>query len=338
MRNTQKWLVLLLTVVMLVNVLGVSAMAAENEAPLALEFHSAAEGGMLQVDILATESQIVADGKLVVTYDSAALTYEGTEVGTAWTDAEAVTLSDNAKDGKVILAFACADPAAEGVLFSIRFSGAVGDARIALDADGSYISGTSQVPAIGGEYCPSSRFTDVAGLSEESHAALDYMVANGYIKGVTETQFSPYTKLTRSMIVAILHRAVGSPEAEGTLAFTDVPANEYYTEAVRWAVQNGITNGVTQTKFAPDRALSRQELVTFLYRFAGYMGYDRTASDDLSAFTDAGTVESFAVVPFQWAVAEGIIKGTDESTLNPLVTTTREQVVLVVYRLLSQQD
>ena len=60
MRNTQKWLVLLLTVVMLVNVLGVSAMAAENEAPLALEFHSAAEGGMLQVDILATESQIVA--------------------------------------------------------------------------------------------------------------------------------------------------------------------------------------------------------------------------------------------------------------------------------------
>lgn len=338
MRNTQKWLVLLLTVVMLVNVLGVSAMAAENEAPLALQFHSAAEGGMLQVDVLATESQIVADGKLVVAYDSAALTYEGTEVGTAWTDAEAVTLSDNAKDGKVILAFACADPAAEGVLFSIRFSGDVVDARIDLVADSSYISGTSQVPAIGGEYCPSSHFTDVDGLTEESHAALDYMVANGYIKGMTETQFGPYTMLTRSMMVTILHRAAGCPEAEGTLAFTDVPAGKYYTEAVRWAAQHGITNGVSQTKFAPDSALTRQQMVTFLYRFADYMKYDRTATDDLANFTDAETISSYAVEAFQWAVAADLIRGTTETTLEPLATTTREQVILVVHRLLSMQD
>ena len=129
MRNMKKWLVLLLAVVMLVSNLPVTAMATENWAPLALETRPAG-GGILQVDILATEGSIVADGKLVLTYDPAVLTYEATEINAAWNDANAVTLSVNDRSGKLILAFASADAANEGVLFSVRFSGAACDQHV----------------------------------------------------------------------------------------------------------------------------------------------------------------------------------------------------------------
>ena len=336
MRNTKKWLVLLLTVAMLVNVLGVTAMAEESWAPLNVEFHPV-EGGIVRVDILATEGQIVGDGKLVVTYDPEVLCFEGIDVGSAWANAEAVTLSHNVKDNKVILAFACADTAGEGVLFSVFFSGAVSDTYIHLEGRDSYI-GDSKVPATGGLYCPSDRFTDMRTATDEVHAAVDYMVANGYIKGMTNTQFGPYVKLDRAMMVTILHRVAGNPEAEGELTFTDVPADDYFTDAVIWAAENGITNGISATKFAPSKALNRQELVTFLYRLADYMGYDRTATADLSTYTDSGDIGAFAVDAFEWAVAEGVIRGTSNTTLEPLATTNREQVVLMIHRLLAKQD
>jgi hypothetical protein len=340
MRNTKKWLVLLLTVVMLVNVLGVTAMATENAAPLALDIHPADEAGVVQVDILATDDQIVADGKLVVTYDPEVLVFEAEsiEVGSAWTTMERVTLSHNVKDNKVILAFACADAANDGVLFSIRFSGAVCDTVITLDGSASYVTGTGSVPTLVDEYCPSDRFTDMRTATDEVHAAVDYMVANGYIKGMTDSQFGPYVKLDRAMMVTILHRVAGRPEVEGHCPFNDVPANDYYTHAVTWAVENGITNGISATKFAPSKALNRQELVTFLYRFADYMGYDRTATADLSTYTDAADMADFAVDAFEWAVAEGVIRGTSNTTLEPLATTNREQVVLMIHRLLAKQD
>ena len=338
MRNTKKWLVLLMTVAMLVNVLGVTAMATENAAPLDLQVVPAAEGGMVQVNILATETQTVADGKLVVTYDPAVLTYAGTKIGDAWADTEDMVLSDNATDGKVILAFASAEASGEGVLFTIVFSGFVSDTQIDLIGLDSYVSGTGFVPAIGGEYCPSDRFGDVSNLSDESHDAMDYMVGNGYMNGMTGSAFGPYVPLNRAMMVTILHRAAGCPVVEGTPAFHDVTADDYYADAVIWAAESGITNGVSENLFAPYRLLNRQELATFLYRFADAMGYDRTATTELSAYEDAADISSFAVEAFEWAVAEGVIKGTTETTLEPLATTTREQVVLMVYRLLSQQD
>ena len=340
MRNTKKWLVLLLTVAMLVNVLGVTAMATENAAPLALDIHPADEAGVVQVDILATDDQIVADGKLVVTYDPEVLVFEaeGIEVGSAWTTVERVTLSHNVKDNKVILAFACPDVAYDGVLFSIRFSGAVCDTVITLDGSASYITGTGSVPTLVDEYCPSERFGDLGTITAEAHEAVDYMVAKGYLKGMTNTMYGPHIELSRAMMVAILHRVAGRPEVEGPCPFNDVPANDYYTHAVTWAAENGITSGVSQTKFAPHLSLNRQELVTFLYRFADYMGYDRTATTELSAYEDADDIAPFALEAFQWAVAEGIIRGTSETTLEPVATTSRIQVSLMVYRLLSKQD
>ena len=336
MRNMKKWLVLLLAVVMLVSNLSITAAATENWAPVDLETRPA-EGGILQVDILATEGSIVADGKLVLTYDPAVLTYEGTEISSAWSDANAVTLSVNDRSGKLILAFASAEAADEGVLFSVRFSGAVCDTRIDLVGRDSYI-GSSKVPAIGGEYCPADQFVDIRNSVPMIHEAVDYMVANGHMSGMSSTHFGPDLELNRAMMVTILHRIAGKPAASGSHPFVDVPADQFYTDAVVWAVENKITAGVDSTHFAPGKALTRQELVTFLHRFANYMHYDVTETTDLSAYTDADKVQNYAVDAFKWAVASGVIKGTSDTTLSPENTTTRAQICIMVTRLLKAQD
>ena len=337
MRNTQKWLVFLLCAVMLVSNLSITAAAAESAAPLDLQVVPAGDG-MARVDILATEEQIVADGKLVLTYDPEVLTYAGTESGSAWTNADDVTLSVNAAEGRIILAFANAAAANSGELFSIRFSGFVRDASLGLQGPGSYISGTSLVPAIGGEYCPSDNFVDIRNAAPIIHEAVDYMVGSGYMNGMSQTMFGPHVDLNRAMMVTILYRIAGEPEVQGVPAFTDVPADVFYTAPVVWAVENGITNGISASLFAPDKSLTRQELVTFLHRFAKHMGYDVTATTDLSAYTDLAEVQPYALEAFQWAVASGIVKGTTDTTLAPEDTTTRAQVSLMVYRMLSAQD
>lgn len=336
MRNMKKWLVLLMTVAMLVNVLGVSAMATENSAPLALSVSRAAEGGMVQVDILATEAQTVADGKLVLTYDPAVLTYVGTEAGTAWTNADQVTLSDNAKGGKVILAFANDDAAGDGVLFRVTFSGAVSDTELALTGD--YVTDKVPVSGLSVSYCPSESFVDIRNSVPMIHEAVDYMVGMGYMNGMDASHFGPNLELNRAMMVTILYRIAGSPAVEADSTFADVPAEVFYTAPVAWAVENGITNGVSSSLFAPGKSLTRQELVTFLYRFAKYMEYDVTKTTDLSAYTDFARVQPYAVEAFQWAVASGVVNGTSETTLSPENTTTRAQICIMVSRLLTAQD
>ena len=334
MRNTNKWLVLLLTVVMLVNVLGVSAMAAGNEAPIELHISSAA-GGAVQADILATQTQAVADGRLVVTYDPAVLTYVGTESGDAWP--VQITLSVNAAEGKIILAFASAETAQEGALFTLAFTG-TGDAVIAVDGDDSYITGFGAVSDMTVSTCPSAQFADIQGSVPTIHEAVDFMVSNGYMKGVSNTMFAPEAQLNRAMMVTILYRIAGEPEVSGSHTFVDVPDDVFYTEPVIWALNSGITKGLDSTHFGPEKALSRQELVTFLYRFAGVMGYDRTASADLSGYTDYNEVPSFALVPFQWAVGAGVVNGTSDTTLSPADFTNRAQICIMVSRMLSELD
>ena len=336
MRNMKKWLVLLMTVAMLVNVLGVSAMATENSAPLALSVSRAAEGGMVQVDILATEAQTVADGKLVLTYDPAVLTYVGTEAGTAWTNADQVTLSDNAKGGKVILAFANDDAANAGILFRVTFSGAVSDTELALT--GEYVTDDVPVSGLSVSYCPSESFVDIRNSVPMIHEAVDYMVGMGYMNGMDASHFGPNLELNRAIMVTILYRIAGSPAVEADSTFADVPAEVFYTAPVASAVEPGITNGVSSSLFAPGKSLTRQELVTFLYRFAKYMEYDVTKTTDLSAYTDFARGQPYAVEAFQWAVASGVVNGTSETTLSPENTTTRAQSCIMVSRLLTAQD
>ena len=339
MRNTKKWLVLLLTVVMLVSNLSVTAMATGTESPIGVYVSPAADdASKVEFNITAAEANAVADGRLVVTYDPAVLTYVDTRPGAAWTMAEDVTLSVNPTEGRIILAFASAEAAEAGILFTVTFDGAVTDTTITLGGDNSYTTGHKAVPSTGITVCPSAQFADMAGAIDLIHEAVDYMVGNGYMNGMDASHFGPNLELNRAMMVTILYRIAGTPAASGTHTFVDVPAGQFYTEPVIWAVENGITTGLDATHFAPGKSLTRQELVTFLYRFAKYMDYDVTKTTDLSAYTDANKVQPYALEAFQWAVAEGVVNGTSETTLSPENTTTRAQICIMVSRLLVKQN
>ena len=180
--------------------------------------------------------------------------------------------------------------------------------------------------------CPSAKFTDVD-LKRYYHNAVDYMVGNGYMNGVSSTAFAPNATLTRGQLVTILYRVAGKPSVEGMEnPFTDVAAGKFYTDAVIWAANNGIVKGVTSTTFAPEEDVTREQLATILYRCNGKTEADPTVLD---AYTDGGSVSKFAVNAMAWAVSEGIINGVSATTLDPAGTATRAQAATMLTRYLA---
>ena len=125
--------------------------------------------------------------------------------------------------------------------------------------------------------------------------AVQYMLDNGMMNGVTETTFAPNATTTRGMIVTMLHRLEGEPSAAAS-AFTDVAAGSYYADAVAWAAANGIVDGVSETSFAPDNAITREQMAAILYRYAEYKDYDTAVGGmSLAEYTDADQISSYAV-------------------------------------------
>ena len=163
--------------------------------------------------------------------------------------------------------------------------------------------------------------------------AVNYVTLNGLMNG-TGTGFSPNTAVNRAMMVTVLYRMAGSPAVTGDNPFTDVADGAWYTDAVLWASQNGITSGTSETTFSPDTALPREQLATFFYRFAAFeSGQDITSSgDNLTGFTDTDQISSYAVEAMDWAVGEGLISGTTDTTLSPKNTAPRSQVATILMR------
>ena len=131
--------------------------------------------------------------------------------------------------------------------------------------------------------------------------------------------------------MTILHRLEGQPAA-GEAAFSDVPAGQWYTEAVAWAAANSIVNGVSDTTFAPNDPVTREQMAAILYRYAQYKGYDVTASGDLSGYTDAGAIRPYAEAAMAWANGAGLITGVSDTTLQPRGNSTRAQVATILMR------
>ena len=153
----------------------------------------------------------------------------------------------------------------------------------------------------------------------------------GLMDGVGDNLFAPNSETTRAQLVTILYRLAGEPEPGGDSGFSDVAAGIWYTDAVAWAAENGIVNGVSDTEFAPGDDITREQLVTVLYRYAESKGYDVSASADLSGYPDAGQVQDYAQPAMAWAVAEGIVEGVD-GTLNPTGDATRAQIATILMR------
>ena len=173
-------------------------------------------------------------------------------------------------------------------------------------------------------------FPDVA-EGDWFYDAVRYAYENGLMDGVGDNLFAPNSETTRAQLVTILYRLAGQPAVSGDLPFPDVESGTWYTDAVAWAAQNGIVNGVSDTEFAPGDDITREQLVTVLYRYAESKGYDVSASADLSGYPDAGQVQDYAQPAMAWAVAEDIVEGVD-GNLNPTGDATRAQIATILMR------
>ena len=168
----------------------------------------------------------------------------------------------------------------------------------------------------------------------EDFWASDYIEAlaeSGIANGTSETEFSPSVPVTRGMFVTFLYRTAGSPDADAG-AFTDVDAEAYYAPAVAWASANGIVNGVSDTEFAPDAHITREQAASMLCRYAGYRECDTSSDFDLSVFEDADDVSGYAVDALEWSAENEIISGRTETELDPLSEITRAETAAVIIR------
>ena len=170
------------------------------------------------------------------------------------------------------------------------------------------------------------------------YADVKYAFENGLMNGISEKEFAPAEKLTRAMFVTILYRADGSPAVNKSIPFADVKEDLYYQDAVIWAQQNGIVNGVTETEFAPDRFITREQLAAIMFRYAQYKKYDVTAGEktDISSYEDDGDISEYAVSAMKYACGSGLLKGKTEVTINPSDNTTRAEVAAVIRRFIEK--
>ena len=195
-------------------------------------------------------------------------------------------------------------------LGSGKFSFVMPDGKVSVEAEFVKTAPTSFVDVPANAY-----FAD----------AVKWAVDKGITNGLSDTMFGPYESCTRAQIVTFLWRAAGSPEPKTASSFTDVPASAYYAKAVAWAIENGITNGMTETTFAPNATCTRGQSVTFLYR-----ALKGTASGSTN-FTDVKS-DAFYTDAINWAVANNVTNGTSNTTFSPNADCTRAEIVTFLYR------
>ncbi len=270
------------------------------------------------------------NGTVTVTYDAAKLklvSSDGKTDAFAW---------KQTAEGKVEIAFADRSALPKDAISAVLNFKVLdeGEAKVSV-AWGEFgelnLELVEEITVVLSHICHSEHFVDV-GADQWFHEAVDYVVSSGYMNGMDATHFCPGATMNRAQFVTVLYRMEGEPEVNNTGIFTDVPADQFYTDAAYWALSSGITTGTGDgTTFNPGGQLTRTELVTFMYRYARYKGYDIT-SGDLSAYRDADQVLPFAVDAWSWAVSKNIISGMSADTLAPIALTNRAQAAVIFQR------
>ena len=177
-------------------------------------------------------------------------------------------------------------------------------------------------------------FTDVASGTWYEEA-VRYVYFRGVMEGMSETEFSPTTALTRAQAVQIFYNLEGQPDISGEnlgYPYEDVNAQGWYGDAVYWARITGVATGYGDGTFHPSASITRQEFAQMLYNYAKYKGYDLSAEGDLSQFPDSGSVADWAEIAMEWANGNELINGHDDGTLEPGGTTTRAQAASILMR------
>ena len=209
------------------------------------------------------------------------------------------------------------------------FAGWYSDDSFAERVDELYMNGSKTV-------CAAWEPFDDAGRGDWFYDSVVYVYENGLMDGVSDTLFDPDGTVTRAQLVTMLWRLDGEPSVNYALPFTDVSGGEWYAEAVRWAAGEGIVNGVSETEFAPNAAVTREQLAAILHRYAQHKGYDVSIgeSTNILSYSDFASISEYAISAMQWACGEGIITGVTESTLEPQGTATRAQSAAILMRFL----
>ncbi len=164
--------------------------------------------------------------------------------------------------------------------------------------------------------------------------SVNYVCENKLFFGVTEDEFAPNSALTRAMLVTVLYRAEGEPAVNKSIPFADVDGGSYYENAVIWAQQNGIVNGITENEFAPNENITREQIAAIMFRYAKYKGYDVSVGENTNilSYTDAESISDYATSAMQYAAGSGLMKGRSDTTINPLDNATRAEVAAILQR------
>lgn len=179
--------------------------------------------------------------------------------------------------------------------------------------------------------CPSEAFSDLD-VTQWYHEPVDYMLETGMMNGMSATTFEPNGTLTRAQLVTVLYRHAGSPDVTGLPnPFADVAPQSWYAKAVIWAAASGVVKGTSAATFAPEDAITREQIAAILYRYNG----EAVTGDLLSSFPDADAVSGYAVEAMQWAVSRGLISGDPASDgtlwLRPRDGATRAQIAKILW-------
>lgn len=179
-------------------------------------------------------------------------------------------------------------------------------------------------------------FTDVKS-GDWFYPAVQYAYAQGLMTGTSATTFAPNGTMNRAMIVTVLYRLEKSPAVTGASKFTDVPAGQWYSDAVAWAAANKIVNGYDETTFGPMNAVTREQMAAILFRYEQVKGLENvTLEENLNRFPDQNKISAYAIPALQWAVGQKIINGNADGTLDPTGTATRAQVAQIFTNLLNK--
>lgn len=166
---------------------------------------------------------------------------------------------------------------------------------------------------------------------------IDKISKLGIMKGVSDSEFAPDEKLTRSMFVTILYRLEKEPES-GSSKFVDTAVGSWYASAVAWASKNGVVSGIDDTHFAPDENITREQMAAIILRYASYKGYDVSVGENTNilSYTDSDAISEYAVSAIQYVVGLGLMTGRSESEINPKDTATRAETAAVIIRMIEK--
>lgn len=164
------------------------------------------------------------------------------------------------------------------------------------------------------------------------YSSIAYVCTNGLMNGTAEHTFEPNTAMSRSMLVTVLYRYAKSPKVADANPFTDVASNTWYTDAIIWANANHIVDGLGDGRFGTEENITREQVVTILYRYCQMQNKEVSDGKALSGYTDYEKISDWAKAPMEWAVASGLIQGRTETTLAPDATITRAEVSILLQR------